>query len=283
LSGTLNAPYLFVDKSSRDLSGFFGDCGADIGVSINWPWILPGGALSHIPGGVINAHFGDLPRFRGNAVTNWALIMNEPVIVLTLHFMAPGDVDSGDIIAKQHIKIDTDTTIADITRHARRHIPGMFTAALDAIEANTLNPMPQQKTGMRAFRCWPRLPRDGRIEWTDTARGIHALVRALTAPYPGAYTYYRNGAMLEKLYVWESRIVCEHTNDAGIPGQVILNDKESGESHIFTGGGVIALRKVSHGGNGEPFAPGREWTSLRMRLGMDVEQEIFRLVRGVDE
>jgi hypothetical protein len=65
------------------------------------------------------------------------------------------------------------------------------------------------------------------------------------------------------------------------PGQVNKHDSSSGRSLVYCGdGGVLAIQSASHGANGSEFQPGDVWKTIRMRLGMDVEQEIFNLLRA---
>ena len=81
---------------------------------------------------------------------------------------------------------------------------------------------------------------------------------------------------IKKLLIWESRIVAESTKNIGIPGHIVVNDSITGESHIYTGKGLIALKIVQFEGENE-FTPGREWKSIRMKFGVDVEQELIAL------
>ena len=64
-----------------------------------------------------------------------------------------------------------------------------------------------------------------------------------------------------------------------MPGHVIRNDATSGESWVATGAGVLAIQEASHDPDGQIFAPGFRWRSIRLRLGVDVGDELFRLVR----
>ena len=73
------------------------DCKADICLSVNWLNVLTERTFSLFPFGVLNAHSGDLPRYRGNACPNWAIINHEKVMGLTVHKMDDG-LDSGPYI-----------------------------------------------------------------------------------------------------------------------------------------------------------------------------------------
>jgi len=255
------------------------DTKPDVAVSVNWVSILGKAFIGLFPHGVLNAHYGDLPRYRGNAVTNWAILRGETEIVVTVHRMVPGELDSGDILRQARMPLGENTTIDDVNRFAQSNVPLMFADVLDGLEAGSLVGKPQPETGLKPFRCHPRLPRDGRIDWAQPAKAIHALVRSITTPYSGAFTYYRDAHdRLRKLVVWQSRLVAETTDDVGVPGHVVSNATETGESWVLCGKGILALTSCSHGDE-VPFAPGTVWQTTRMRLGMDVEEELFRLVQ----
>ena len=255
----------------------------DVAISLNWVGILGAKIIGLFPNGVVNAHFGDLPRYRGNAVTNWALLAEESEIVLTLHQMRPDELDSGDILVQKRMSLAKETTIDDINCFAEAEVPSLFAQVLDQMEEGTLVPRRQEDSDLIPFRCYPRLPRDGRILWTQPATYINALVRSLVKPYTGAFTYYRDAeGELQKLHIWRTRVVMEETSDRGIPGHVIRNDSASGESWVYTGRGILGICGVSHGEAGKEFSPGRKWQSTRLRLGLDVEEEIMNLVCRVE-
>src|SRR4051812_47552505 len=75
LAQTLRCPFLYVtDATTSPLHRFISNCKPDVGLSVNWPILLPKDLLESVPHGILNAHAGDLPRFRGNACPNWALL-----------------------------------------------------------------------------------------------------------------------------------------------------------------------------------------------------------------
>jgi methionyl-tRNA formyltransferase len=155
----------------------------------------------------------------------------------------------------------------------------MFCQVLDGLHRNELVPVPQNGDG---FRCFPRIPADGLINWSDSAVSIHRLIRALTRPYSGAYTFYLDkSGRLQKLMIWEASVVQDCSSDIGVPGQVIKNDKVTGESWILTGKGIIALKACAHENDGVVFNPGRQWQSIRMRLGVSVADELYKIYQKV--
>ena len=274
-------PFLYTERVDDNGKELINNTSPDIAVSVNWVSVITSEITELLPCGFLNAHLGDLPFYRGNAVTNWALLNGEKSITATIHKMEPGVLDSGDIYLKKEMILNDTSTIRDINRFAEKNIPMMFAKVLDGINSDSIKPISQNRLDLKGFRCYPRLPGDSKINWGYSAKKIDALVRSSTNPYSGAYTYYRTKEdSLKKLYIWESRVICEETGDIGVPGHIILNDSTSGESHIYTGSGIVALKSVSHGQNGDIFMPGEKWKSIRMRLGLDIEEEIFRLNMG---
>ena len=276
LAFQLKCPYIFTNRLDETVNKFIQEVRPDIGVSLNWTTVIQQETIGLIPHGILNAHFGDLPRYRGNAVINCAILCHETFVCLTIHFMEPGGLDSGDIIIQRHMPLDEKKTVKDILDFATCNIPEMFLAAVNGIEDGSLQPEKQNTRGKTAFRCFPRLPVDSKIDWLLPAKEIDALIRASTHPYSGAYTYLKVYDQIRKVYIWQSRIVCEDTVDIGSPGHIIKNDHANGESWVFTGKGILAIQKVQYE-DGAEFAPGKTWRSIRMRFGIDVEAELMNI------
>lgn len=245
----------------------------DIGVSINWINVISENILNLIPKGILNCHPSDLPRYRGNAATNWALLLGESNIAFTVHNMVSDKVDEGDIYIQKRIPIDNGTTIGDINRYWRKIAPSLFLKVIADIENGISHP---KKQGSKGFRCYPRLPTDSKIDWNQSAQSIHALVRSSGKPYLGAYSFMKVGNKIEKVYIWKTRIVTETSFDVGVPGHIINNNRVNGESQVMCGKGIIALEKVQYEGE-KVFQPGKKWKSIRLRFGIDVEDELRRL------
>lgn len=277
LSNELNCPYQCSSKLDENTINWIQSLRPDVVVSLNWVSIVKDNLISIVPNGVLNAHFGDLPRYRGNAVINWAILKREPNVVLTIHKMDPGELDSGDILSQKRMELKPVTTIRDILDFAEKNIPDMYLQCLNGLENNTISPKKQSETGIHPFRCYPRLPIDGKINWNWNASAIDALIRASTHPYPGAFSYLKIQDKIRKLYIWESSVSCESTHELGIPGHIVSNDSTSGESKVFTGGGILILKRVQYEGENTEFQPGKAWKSIRMRFGIDLEEEIILL------
>lgn len=247
----------------EDVFKFIKDVGADIGVSVNWVGILKNNVLKCFKYGVLNAHMGDLPRYRGNACPNWAILNGESEIVLSIHFMEDGLLDCGRIVWQEHFPLKDDTYIGDVYNWSRESIPQAFINSLDLLEKKadwTLKYAdPNDPSG---FRCYPRRPEDGLIDWKKSADEICRLVRASSKPFEGAYTY-NNG---NKIVIWKVKVVDSSERYYAIPGQVCDVDKDNGTITVITGNGKLIIDGMGNGA-GATLCPTDIICSIRERLG----------------
>jgi len=276
LAQELNCPFRLTNRISNDEIDFIKSSMADICISVNWVTVLKQNVLELFPLGILNAHFGNLPAYRGNAVINWAIIRNETSVAITIHRMVPGEIDTGPVYKKEFMNINQDTEIGEIVEFCKSRTPLLFLEVIRGIETGSLKPVEEEPD--ISFRCYPRLPEYSKINWNNSAEEIHALIRASSVPYSGAYSYIKIDDEIKKIYIWKSRVVETDTKDVGVPGHIIKNDKSNGESWVYTGKGIIALLKVQYEG-GEEFAPGYKWKSIRMHFGFDAEDELYRIYR----
>lgn len=246
------------------------ESGAEVAISVNWLTIIGQRMIDVFRHGVINAHAGDLPRFRGNACPNWAILSSEAQVVLTLHQMAV-DLDAGPILLQQAFPLTERTYVADVYRFLERTIPDLFVEALHGLETGAIVPRPQPLDPSLSLRCFPRAPGDGLIDWGLPAEDLARLVRASAEPFSGAYTF--RGA--EKLVVWRAYASSLPYPHLGSPGQVVSVQRSTGEVAVLTGAGVLVLEELetAHGRS----RAAEQITSTRLRLGMQVQDEIYHL------
>ena len=135
----------------------------------------------------LNLHGGKLPGYRGSSPMNWALINGEQSFTLSVIEVDAG-VDTGDILLEKSFDIGIGDTIRDLHSIANDNFPSMLLESLSQIEKGTLEPTPQDK---REGSYHPlRFPDDGAVFWdAHTALQVHNRVRALTEPYPCAFTF----------------------------------------------------------------------------------------------
>lgn len=239
----------------------------DVAISVNWPYLIGAATLESVPSGVLNAHPGDLPRFRGNACPNWAILGGESQVVLTIHAMN-ADLDAGPIHAKEAMLLDESTYIADVYEWLSTTIPRLLLQAVDAIASGTAHPIEQSPDPALSLRCFPRIPEDSLIDWSSDARSISRLVRASAEPFSGAYTFLGS----ERLTVWRAREEELPFNWVGRPGQVAGRDESNGDVSVLAGADTIVLQEIEYAGaRGRPADLIR---STRVRLGLGLQNEV---------
>jgi len=146
--------------------------------------ILPGEIISGPREGCINIHPSLLPKYRGAAPINWALIRGEEKTGVTIMRMDKG-VDSGDILLQEETPIGEEETFGTLHDRLAPMGAGLLLKAIAQLEAGTLRPRPQDH---RLATAAPRLgPGDGLICWDADAPAIVARIRGLS-PTPAAYT-----------------------------------------------------------------------------------------------
>lgn len=193
--------------------------------------ILPPEVFTMPPRGTVNLHASLLPKYRGAAPINWAIINGERETGVTTFFIEE-KVDTGVILCQRQVPIGPDETAGQL--HDRLALAGaqLLVETVDGIAEGKLVAVPQQGEPSRA----PKIVREMcEIDWRKPAVQIHNLVRGL-CPFPGAFTYLE-GKIL-KLYRTQ---VLKPYGHGKRPGQVARVDRKGGIIHVATGEGVLAL------------------------------------------
>ena len=174
-------------------------------------------AILEIPlAGCLNLHGSLLPKYRGRCPVNWVLVNGEKQTGVTLHYMTP-QPDDGDIICQRRIAISDDDTALTLHKKTKDAAAVMLDEILPPIKKGKAPRKSQDHT--QASYYGGRRPEDGEIKWKKSASEIHNLVRAVTRPYPGAFTYIGD----RKCLFWavsETR----NTKEAAVPGTVLSID-----------------------------------------------------------
>ncbi len=138
------------------------------------------------PAGCLNLHGSLLPKYRGRCPVNWVLVNGEKETGVTLHYMTPRP-DDGDIVCQKAIMISDDDTARSLHGKVAETSSLLLDEMLPLIKAGSAPRFPQNHS--KATYYGGRRPSDGEIDWSKSATEIRNLVRAVTHPYPGAYTY----------------------------------------------------------------------------------------------
>jgi len=197
--------------------------------------------------GALNLHGSLLPKYRGRCPVNWVLIHDEPQTGVTLHYME-AKPDRGDIVAQRAVPISDDDTALTVFRKLTDAAATLMRDTYPLLRAGTAPRQPQDHAAATYFGG--RRPEDGHIDWTQPARTIFNLVRAVTHPYPGAFASWEG----RQLYIWEAR-PCPSDGD-GAPGTIVA---VAPELHVQTGSGTLHLRRVQL--DDEPELSGGEWAA----------------------
>lgn len=155
--------------------------------------------LDLAPLGAYNMHGSLLPKYRGRACVNWAVLNGETETGVTLHRMTEY-ADRGNIIAQEAVSIGENETSHDVFMKIIPASGRVLSRSLDDILSGHAEGIPQDES--QATKYGRRRPEDGLIDWSKSAREIHNLVRAVTRPYPGAFFYNGN----KKVMVWKTRV-----------------------------------------------------------------------------
>jgi methionyl-tRNA formyltransferase len=134
--------------------------------------------------GALNIHGSMLPRYRGRAPVNWAILKGERETGATLHYMN-ARADAGDIVDQLAVPILENDEAREVFNKVTVAAEIILARSLPGLIAGTAPRLPQQLQAGQYFGR--RRPEDGRIDWNASAHDIHNLVRAVAPPFPGAF------------------------------------------------------------------------------------------------
>lgn len=163
--------------------------------------------------GAVNLHGSYLPRYRGRAPVNWMILHGETQGGVTLHHIV-AKPDAGDIVDQEAFPIGPDETGVEVYAKMLPAAQRVLERSAPGVLRGTAPRKPQDHAAATYFGR--RRPSDGEILWRAAAEDVRNLVRAVTKPYPGAYTF----AGTRKILVWRAERVDASSRSA--PGTVRL-------------------------------------------------------------
>lgn len=168
--------------------------------------------------GVIGYHPTPLPKFRGRAAMVWQVLLGVRESACTMFFIDEG-MDSGDIIAQEPYFIDDDDYADDLERKLYVCAKALAEKTIKKLEALPVEVTRQNED--EAVYLLRRTPEDGIIDWNEPIDKIRRLIRAVSHPYPGAFSYYDG---VHKIIIWRADIL-PNTKYIGINGQIARIDE----------------------------------------------------------
>ena len=195
--------------------------------------IIPGKVLSSVQWGGINVHASLLPRYRGSAPIQWAVINNERETGLTTMFMDEG-MDTGPILLQQKVDILEGETAGELHDRLSDLAPGLLIKTLGGLADGSVTKKKQDDS--LATYTSKLTKEQGMLDWSWPAERVCGLIRGLD-PWPGAFTYY-NKTML-KLYGCS---LASPTQTGLVPGRI--RGLTKGGLEIETGKGSVTVREI---------------------------------------
>lgn len=192
-------------------------------------WAMP-------PLGTFNLHASLLPKYRGAAPINWALINGETETGVTTFFINQ-EIDTGSLLLQRSTPIGPQDTAGSL--HDRLMAIGaeLVVETADRIAKGEARPMPQPT--VEGLRNAPKIFReDCHLRWEQPSRNIHNHIRGLS-PYPGAWAYLHNGGTQQIVKIYRARLSKEALTLA--PGALV---QENGKLYAGTSDGVLELLEI---------------------------------------
>ncbi|MFI5281433.1 MAG: formyltransferase [Gemmatimonadales bacterium] len=237
----LGLPCLYAeDATDQELAAAVARARPDLIFSFYFRNVLPVAVLALAPDGAYNMHGSLLPRYRGRAPVNWAVLRGETETGATLHLMV-GKPDAGDIVDQAAVPILPDDTAGQVFDKVTVAAEQVLWRSLPAIIAGHPPRRPNELAHGSYFGA--RKPEDGRIDWSQAVAQVYNLIRAVAPPYPGAFTELAG-----------TRLVIASARLAGPRSASLCADSRPG-LHVAGGrivavcgdGGRIDVRTLLHG------------------------------------
>jgi UDP-4-amino-4-deoxy-L-arabinose formyltransferase / UDP-glucuronic acid dehydrogenase (UDP-4-keto-hexauronic acid decarboxylating) len=165
--------------------------------------------------GAYNLHGSLLPKYRGRCPINWVLVNGETETGVTLHHMTARP-DDGDIVAQNVITIEDEDNAKTLSIKANNEAAKLLKDILPKIADGTAPKISQESS--KASYFGGRKPEDGEINWNDSAEKTRNLVRAVTLPWPGAYSFIGTN----KCFFWDVEVVEDNKGKTG--GTIVCSD-----------------------------------------------------------
>jgi methionyl-tRNA formyltransferase len=206
----------------------------DLILVMGWSQLLKNEILKIPQIGVIGSHPTELPKYRGRAPIPWTILKNLKKSAETFFWIEEG-TDSGDILDQEIFLINNDEDAKSLYHKITDLGKKMILKNLKLIEQGVIIRKKQDST--KFIENWnKRTIEDGKINWTCLSNDIYKLIRATTDPYPGAFTFFRNG----KVKIWKALL---STKTSSKPGRIMqINDLGV---FIGTGDNMIIIQDIS--------------------------------------
>lgn len=227
--------------AGSSMSGFWESTVVDLMIVVSWRYMIPRDVYELPRRGTFVLHDSLLPKYRGFAPTQWAMINGESTTGVSLFRIAEA-VDAGPIVDQLEIPIAEGEVIGEVMERVTSGYIELINRNLRSL-LDGRAPLREQDESAATYTC-KRLPEDNRVDWGAATEAVYNLIRAATTPYPGAFTTVAG----EKLIVWSADRLGAAPGYVGrVPGRVIQVKPGEGVV-VLTGDGALLLREVQLAG-----------------------------------
>lgn len=243
-------------KNNPAFTALIRSLNADVAIAIAYGQILPKDVLSLPKFGFINIHFSLLPKYRGAAPIQWALLKGESKTGVSI-FKIEEALDTGPILAQKEIAVAEEDNYETLENKLFVESKKLLLDTLQLIEEGKSKQMPQNEADVTYA---PSIAKEsGEIDWRKSAQEIHNRVRALVV-WPTAHTFYQE----KRLKILKTRVGGVALNDReGQPGTVVGLVKGDGFI-VATGNGNLEVLEVQPEG-------GKKMSAFSFAIGHDVK------------
>ena len=241
--------------------------------TLGWNRLFKEELLSLPTGFVIGSHPTRLPEGRGRAPIPWTILLGKSSSAITLFRMDPGP-DSGDILVQKEFQLLARPYAFDVYRQAAEAMRDGFIEIYEALaRGEEITQRRQDDQDLSVYL--KRTPADGLIDFHQSAMEVDRLIRAVSRPYPGAYSFYEG----QKVTCWQVDLA-EEPPVHGAPGQIVRRDGE--RLLVVTGDAPLWLSNLSIAGEAVPAAHFRVGNRFAYRLQDEVHALRMELRRVRD-
>ncbi|MCF7873111.1 MAG: methionyl-tRNA formyltransferase, partial [Candidatus Omnitrophica bacterium] len=188
----------------------------DVIISSDWEtWISPD-LTALAKKGAINVHDALLPKYAGFSPVNWALINGEQSAGVTVHYIEEA-FDQGKIILQEEVSIEEDDTVVEVLKKIFAKTPEITLKSLDLIEKDKVKAKEQDLNYASFYH--KILEEDCEINWNNSSQAVYNFIRALSDPFPNAFTHFQGEKLKIKRASIPKKVYC------GIPGRIICREE----------------------------------------------------------
>lgn len=252
-----------VNVNSEDTVNILKEMGIDVLLTLGWSQLFKTEFLSCF-NLVIGSHPTELPRGRGRAPVPWTILTRQTQSAVSFFLMDEG-VDTGEVILQKKFNIPQNVNATLLYDLVATNLSEGFVEILTLLKSG--NELMTVELKQEVSHTAKRTKWDGRIDFTQNSVDVDLLVRAITHPYPGAYTYYKD----QRVFFFSTRLVSVD-DYSGVPGQILEMKDDS--IRVKCGSGSVWLSDPAFE-NGTPIDI--SFFKLHDTFGLRIEDEFFKI------